>query len=188
MNNLGDAYYEDKDYAEAHRWYEKSAIAGSVEADIKLGNMYYDGDVIEQDYTAARHYLQRPAAEGNLYAQAKLGWMYLNGKGGPPNYSEALRLNRSAAQSDDDDLAGFAMNNLGVIYVRGAGVPQNINENVRWYRRAARKGNEAAAQNLAQYRPGRGGGRSRGGGGGGRTCFRYHPYGVGGVSVPAGCL
>ncbi|MDR1643682.1 MAG: hypothetical protein LBC41_12090, partial [Clostridiales bacterium] len=50
-----NSYYDegdDHDYAEAVKWYLKSAELGNAEAQNKLGDCYYNGYGVKKDYDA----------------------------------------------------------------------------------------------------------------------------------------
>jgi TPR repeat protein len=61
------------------------------------------------------------------------------GLGEPPNYIEAAKWNRLAAEQGH---AG-AQNNLGVCYYEGHGITQDYLEAAKWFRRAAEQGDSA---------------------------------------------
>lgn len=184
MNNLGDEYAEHKAYGEARRWYEKSAAKESKYALQQLGQFFIYGLGVRVNYGRARQYLRKPAHAGYSTAQVLLAHLYHDGKGGPRNYSEAMRLYKLAASSKDDETAGMAMNGIGVMYVNGQGVKRNYKKAVRWYRMAVKKGNKFAARNLAQYRPGRTYPTRRRSRGGGSSRRRNNPSGFGAGGVP----
>ena len=52
-----------QDYAEAGKWYRKSADQGYAQAENNLGILYYYGQGVAKDYTEAAKWY-RKAAEG----------------------------------------------------------------------------------------------------------------------------
>jgi TPR repeat protein len=70
--------------------------------------------------------------------------MYANGQGVNPDYNEAIKWYRKAAEQGNAP----AQFNLGVNYENGQGVNQDYNEAVKWYRKAAEQGNATAQSNL----------------------------------------
>lgn len=73
-----------KDYAEAMRWFQRSA-KHYVVAEGEICVMYYDGRGVTQDYAEAAACFQRAADHGYPPAQSMLGEMYYSGKGVPRN-------------------------------------------------------------------------------------------------------
>lgn len=125
-----------QDYAEAVRWYRKSADQGDKAAQFNLGVMYEMGRGVAQDYAEAVRLFRKLADQGDDDGQCALGVMYEYGKGVPQDASEAVRLYRKAA---DQGLAR-AQCNLGTMYDEGKGVAMDDAEAVRWYRKAAEQG------------------------------------------------
>jgi TPR repeat protein len=96
------------------------------------------------DYETAMR-LFRPLAEaGNADAQWMLGLLYRNGGRSAPNFTEALKWFKLAA--DQGHIR--ALLHLGQIYQVGLfGVSENKAEAAKWYRLAALQG-DAGAQNI----------------------------------------
>ena len=60
-------------YAEAAKWYRKSAEQGIDAAQYMLGNMYYWGhEGVKQDKEESRKWLRKAARQGHVYAQQDL--------------------------------------------------------------------------------------------------------------------
>ena len=68
MYSLGQMYEEGRgvpqNFAQALRWYEKAAAAGSAPAMTKLGIFYEKGLLVEKDYDEAMRWFEkaRPSA------------------------------------------------------------------------------------------------------------------------------
>jgi TPR repeat protein len=62
-----------QDYAEAIRWYRKSAEQGYPPGQYGLGYMYYFGYGVQQDRVQAHDLFQQAAAQGNDEAKRALG-------------------------------------------------------------------------------------------------------------------
>jgi TPR repeat protein/serine/threonine protein kinase len=146
---VGESYYFDgpytfaksKDYTEAAKWYRKAAEQGNVDAQYKLGEIYYNGGYgVAKDYSEAVKWYQKAAEQGNAGAQFKFGDMYENGYSVSKDYTEALKWYRKAAEQ------GYAnaQCNLGYMYESGYGVAKDYTEAVKWYRKAAEQGNKWA--------------------------------------------
>lgn len=88
----------------------------------------------------------RPLGEqGDAGAQHYLGMFYEGGQLAPPDYAEALKWYKKAADQGFDE----AQNSLGLMYKEGNGVSQDYNEAVNWFRKAADQGLSLAQYNLA---------------------------------------
>ena len=100
--NLGVMYAKGqgvaKDFAEAMKWYRKSAEQGNARAQINLGYMYAAGRGVAQDYSEAMKWYTKAAEQGNARAQYNLGYMYENGHGVTQDYSEAMKWYTKAAE------------------------------------------------------------------------------------------
>jgi uncharacterized protein len=93
-----------QDYAEAVRWYRKSAEQGNAFAQLNLGFMYAHGQGVTQDYAEAAKWYRKSAEQGNADAQNNLGLMYDNGQGVTQDYVEAhMWLNLAASKSNGED-------------------------------------------------------------------------------------
>lgn len=140
---LGDAraqlmhgiYLIDKDEKEAVKYILLSAEQGDGLAQIKIGDMYYNGvHGFPQNYEKAL-ILYKKVNDNDMYsytnAQIKIGDMYFDGVGISQNYKEALYFYKLAAL---DNL--IARIKIGNMYYDGAGVPQDYKEALSWYLQA----------------------------------------------------
>ena len=71
---------------------KKAAEQGDVEAQLKLGTMYVQGEGVPEDDTKAVYWFHQAAEQGQAEAQSKLGFMYAQGEGVPEDDAEAVRL------------------------------------------------------------------------------------------------
>lgn len=67
---LGVTYYNEKNYAEAIKWYRKAAEQGNPNAQILLGSMYALGEGIPEDYVTAYMWCSIAAAKNPSDADA----------------------------------------------------------------------------------------------------------------------
>ncbi|MBR1384989.1 MAG: SEL1-like repeat protein [Ruminococcus sp.] len=70
----------EQNYAEAFRWFEKSATEGNKFAQFSLANLYYYGNGVEQNYNEAFHWYMSAAKQGQPYAAFAMAQMYANGE------------------------------------------------------------------------------------------------------------
>ena len=109
------------------------AEQGDVEAQFRLGSMYFSGVGIPQDYVEAVKWYQLAAEQGHVVAHSMLGLMYNNGRGVLQDYVEAVKWDRLAAEQG----YAWAQYNLGITYNIGRGVAQDYIEAHKWYNLAA---------------------------------------------------
>jgi|LauGreDrversion4_2_1035121.scaffolds.fasta_scaffold143028_2 TPR repeat protein len=74
-----------------------AAAQGHVRALMNLGNMFRDGQGVDQNYAEAVRLYRLAAAQGCAEGQASLGYMFFQGSGTAKDYAEAVRLLRLAA-------------------------------------------------------------------------------------------
>ena len=72
------------------KWWRIAAEQGHVEAQFKLGAMYFSCDGVLQDDTGAAKWYRMAAEQGHAEAQADLGYMYENGLGVPQDPEPAI--------------------------------------------------------------------------------------------------
>jgi Sel1 repeat len=104
--NLGMLYHNGggkahpRDYEGAMKWLRMSADQGNVEAEDRVGLMYYDGEGVPQDYTEAVRWYKAAANKGNAHAQWQLVAMYQKGIGVPQDLEELKRWARLGQRPD----------------------------------------------------------------------------------------
>lgn len=124
----------DRQYASrAIRLLTKAAGYGHVDAMLKLGQMYADGELVVADKKAAFDWYRQAADRGSSIGEYKVGMMYLRGQGVARDKAQAAAwLGKSARQG-----YARAQTNYGSLHVAGMGVPQDFVEAVNWFRKAA---------------------------------------------------
>ena len=120
-----------------------SAEAGDADAQYNLGELYRNGQGVEQDFKEALKWYQKAADQGHADAQLNLGVMYANGEGVLEDDKEATKWFQKAA---DQGLA-MAQSNLGVMYASGQGVEQNYVTAYAWWNIAATNDHQNAKNN-----------------------------------------
>ncbi|MES2174620.1 MAG: tetratricopeptide repeat protein [Pseudomonadota bacterium] len=104
-------------------------------------------------YEEARSLAYDLAVNGDPDAQMLMGQMLKEGKARSPNYVEAVKWIRLAADQGNS----WAQFNMGLSYREGRGVPKSIIETANWFRRSALNGNPVAQDQLGRlYVSGRG--------------------------------
>ncbi|KAF9106137.1 hypothetical protein BGX29_010387 [Mortierella sp. GBA35] len=113
-----------------------SAGLGDKDAQVALGDMYRDGEVVQKDYQAAMDWYLKAADQGDPVGLRKVGVLYYHGQGVPQDYSAAMEWYLKAADQGNAD----AQFNIGTLYSEGHGVPQDYLQAMTWYLKAADQG------------------------------------------------
>ena len=126
-------YFQEKNLAEAVKWYRKAAEQGSIQAQWNLGLCYDEGEGVQTDKVEAIKWYRKvyfsvdtkdKYLEGlKKLARGRLCGLYLNDEK-VKDYTEAIRWLREAA----DQGSGDALNNLGRCYYNGWGVNKDLVE------------------------------------------------------------
>lgn len=104
-------------------------------------------------YEEARSIAFELAKNGDAEAQMLMGQMLMEGRARPPNYVEAVKWTRLAADQGNS----WAQFDMGLSYREGRGVPKSVIETANWFRRSALNANPVAQDQLGRlYVSGRG--------------------------------
>ena len=146
--------------AEAEAYVEKEitiltlmfkSYSGDAEAQYRLGNAYYAGQILPHDETKAYAWYRASAEQGFYKSQMNVGFALYFGKGVEKNIPESFTWYRKAA--DAGDVMSQLM--LADSYYLGQEVPKDRVEAVNWYRRAAAQNSAKACLALGfAYRDG----------------------------------
>ena len=125
----------------------EKAKAGDSNAQLEIGNCYFNGNGVAKDYEQAMKWWKKSASKNNSVAQYNIGMLYDNGFGVKRNYEKAIEWYQKSADQ------GFAMAqfNLGCCYLNGTGVKQNNNQALVLFMLAAAQGLGIANHNVGQF-------------------------------------
>lgn len=73
------------------------ARKGDVNAQIKLGDLYYNGKEVPRNYQEAKEWYEKAAEQGHPRAQAALASLYRTGKAGEQDYKKAAEWYEKSA-------------------------------------------------------------------------------------------
>ncbi len=121
-----------------------AAMEGHAMAQDILGNMYEDGDGVDEDIATAAHLYSQSAEQGCPKGTFDLGMLYLDGKGVQKDGPRAFSLIKESAESRDPDHLFM----LSVLYLKGIGTDKNEKEALRLLREAAGLGSAEAKANM----------------------------------------
>ncbi len=120
------------------------ARGGDAQAQLRVGEMYYEGLMVERNFALAMDWFRRASVKGQSQAMNVIGHMYQEGLGVPRDYIEARLWYRQAAEEGD----AAAANNLGWLYLKGRGTARSLGLAREWFERAAGKEHPVALYNL----------------------------------------
>lgn len=126
----------------------EAADKGDVNAQARVGIMYYWGEGAPMDWELAQVWLRKASERGNAEAQAKLGAMCFLGQGAPRNLEESIKWFRMAAEQGE----AYSQGCMGVMYAVGEGVPRDLVQAYVWLVQAQAGGDAEAAEPLEQVR------------------------------------
>ena len=165
---LGNCYAEgeEKNDAEAVKWYRKAAEQGNVDAQCRLGSYYTSGKGVEKNEAEAAKWYRMAAEQGNVDAQYFTGKNYKLGIGVVQDKDEAEKWFGKIKHPFDQYRIGnmlfivaqldLAQNKTDIIYAK-QDKPEVKAEAVKWYRKAAEQGYADAQYELGIcYRDGYG--------------------------------
>lgn len=130
-----------QNFAEASRWYQRSASKGFAQSQYRLGTLYERGLGVARDLSRARVWYGRAAEQGNVKAMHNLAVLTAGGEQGEPDYSGAMPWFKKAAEHGLAD----SQYNLAVLIENGLGVKADRVTALKWYTLAA-KGGDADAR------------------------------------------
>ncbi len=140
---LNSMLSEEPDYESALKWLNKAAELGNDYAMEKLGEMYYEGEGVEQDFSKAADYYEMLAEKGSATAfeYYVLGFLYHHALGRDKDINKAVEYLKTAA----DMGSSGASEELGGMYIKGDEVIQDLELAYYYYTKAV-EGNEGSAQ------------------------------------------
>jgi TPR repeat protein len=119
----------------------------------ELGDLYFNGEGVEQDFHKAFDYYFRAAELGHASAQYHLGRMYEEGKGAPVDSKKSMRFYLLAAEQNHPD----AQHHLATLFREGNLIKQDLEKSFFWYEKSASNNNHEAEYFLGcQYLHGEG--------------------------------
>ena len=139
-----DAGGEFRDVAAAVRWLGAGIRAGDTDCMIDLGNLYFEGEDLDQDNDKALQLYEAAAAKGDALGAYNAGLVY---EADGENLTRALDWYRRAAEAGDEG----GMYKVAQAYQLGRGVTADASLAVAWMKRAADAGSLEAMNDLGSY-------------------------------------
>jgi TPR repeat protein len=126
--------------------YRYAAQHGDLDARMRLGLMFHEGDGVMRDPAQAAHWFRLAASEELPAGQAALGYLHEQGVGVEQNFAQALVWYRAAAERNH----AWAQYRLGLMYRDGRGVPRDAETAVTLFRAAAEQGDVGGLYQLGE--------------------------------------
>ena len=147
INELGDVYEAQGDFANAVLYYEKAVAMGDLNGYCNLGYCYEQGTGVVLNSQKAFELYKYAADNGSTRGCMCVANCYLNGTYVEENVAEALAWFTKAAESGNV----LAMYYCGNILENGAdGVKADTKKAREWYKKAATAGYDPAAAALSR--------------------------------------
>ena len=150
LYNLG--YGTEQNYAEAFKWFRKSAVADNGYAGYSLGSLYHYGNGAEQDYEKAFEWYKKSADKHNAYACYEAAKMLRGGIGTEHNSEQSDKYFREAYRGflkmDNKTADDKLLYRLGAMTMKGIGCTACPEKAVEYFRRSAEMNNKYA---LCEY-------------------------------------
>ena len=174
-----ELYYKLDKAEEALPWALRAAQAGHLFGWHIVGDIYWEGKIVERNLTYALECFEKTASYGNdPYACRQAGDMYFRGLGAPQDYARAVQyLEQKGEDPCNNDMLGicyllghgceqdvnrgrmllersgssiYKNYGLGMLYTQGLGVQENIEKGVEYLRAAGNY--EPAREALKNYK------------------------------------
>lgn len=131
-----------QDFAEASRWYQRSATQGFAQAQYRLATLYERGLGVKQDANRAKVWYGRAAEGGNIKAMHNLAVLSAGRTAKTPDYAAAATWFEAAAERGLAD----SQFNLAVLFDGGLGVGKDLKVAYKWFALAASGGDQEAVR------------------------------------------
>ena len=139
LERAEEAYAQDRK-ADAAVVFRALAESGSVQAQLRLGQLYESGEGVLQSFVEAVRWYRSAAEQGSVPALARLGEIYLTGMAAPDTATPAALMQLAESASQESLLKR--------LYPQGLAVSQDLEQAAHWNSRAAHAGDAAAQARL----------------------------------------
>jgi localization factor PodJL len=135
---LAEGKGTSQNFAEAVKWYQRSAQQGFAQAQYRLGTLFERGLGQKADLQRARIWYKRAAEQGNVKAMHNLAVLSAGRQASAPDYATAAHWFGEAASRGLTD----SQFNLAVLFESGLGVPKDMKQAYKWFALSARSGDK----------------------------------------------
>lgn len=138
-------YGINRDFEQAGKWYEASALQDYLDAELALANCYSNGLGKQKDLQKALYWYEKAGTNGSAEGQCEAANLYFNGRVG--NKEQAIYWYELAAKQNHIG----ALTRLGWCYRYGRIVEKNVNKGMEYYQRAAELGFSLAQLRMGDF-------------------------------------
>ena len=135
-----------QDKSEAVLWFLKAAEQGNADAQVLLGEIYFEGFGVSENKKEGIKWVRKAVEKGDSDAMLILGECYLDGEGVPEDKNEGIEWIRKSVDKNNS----YAMWTLGGCYLFGDGVPKDKKEGIKLIRAAVEMDNACAMWTLGE--------------------------------------
>ncbi len=126
--------------------YQQAAQRGDLDARMRLGIMFHEGDGVSRDPEQAAYWFRLAASEKLPAGQAALGYLHEQGMGVEQDFGQALSWYRQAASKNN----AWAEYRLGLMYREGRGVPRDNDKAIELLKASAAQGDVGGLFHLGE--------------------------------------
>ncbi|MDE5868423.1 MAG: sel1 repeat family protein [Anaeroplasmataceae bacterium] len=138
-------YGVNRDFEQAGKWYEASALQDYLDAYFALANCFSKGLGKQKDLQKALYWYEKAGANGSAEGQFEAANLYFNGNVG--NKEQAIYWYELAAKQDHIG----ALTRLGWCYRYGRIVEKNVTKGMEYYQKAAELGFSLAQLRMGDF-------------------------------------
>jgi TPR repeat protein len=142
--NIGEIYYQKKDYPKSLDWFRLGASKENADAQYKMGWMHHKGLGVTIDYKSAMEWYLKAHNNGDASATNNIGSLYDVGAGVKQDYKAALKWYLEAASKEN----ACALYGVGMYYEKGRGVEKDVQYALEWFEKSATLGFELAKSQI----------------------------------------
>ena len=126
--------------------YQHATQQGDLDARMRLGIMFHEGDGVSRDPEQAAYWFRLAASEKLPAGQAALGYLHEQGMGVEQDFAQALNWYRAAASNHN----AWAEYRLGLMYREGRGVPRDNDKAIDFLKASAAQGDVGGLFHLGE--------------------------------------
>ena len=135
---LANILKDEGEISNAIKLYEQSSIAGYLSSQIKLAEIFKEGEIVEKNIYKSIKWYERAGKQEDSDSLYNIGLIYYHGDSINVNYKKAVEFFRKSSALNNDE----AQYMLALCYYNGHGVNQSYSDAIYWWEKAALKDNE----------------------------------------------
>ena len=129
--DLAGFYKKNRDYHKTVAYYKKACLF-DADGCSYVGDIYYNGKIVQKDFLQAFKFYKKACSGGDVYGCNSVGYMYYRGEGALKDLNKSIIFYRKACDGKDT----WGCYNLGHSYEDGEGVKQDYSNAMYYYKLA----------------------------------------------------